>query len=552
MISIILLIAVTGWLGFSAWHFIDLLQYLQLHEYLNQRYLGWAIGKWRQVTYTGGLLLMPLFILALLVPSVFQYLGFLAGLVLLWVLTWGYTYRQEQRRKAKAIKPLVYTARVKRLIVVGALVIAAEAYGLFMLVFGGSPLASVNWPREISAQAYTFLLLLLVMSELDALNLVIANLILFPVEAVTRIYYVRSAEKIIREINPIVIGITGSYGKTSTKEILYHLLSTQYEVLKTPRTFNTILGVCKVIREELRPTHRYFIVEMGAYKKGEIERICRLVKPQIGILTAIGPQHLERFKTIEAIARAKNELMQALPPEGVAIFNGNDPICRELARQAHGKVVHYGIQGEGDDELDVVASGVRIGLEGTSFEVSVGEVQRQKAQMPLLGRHNVSNALAAISAAMACDLPLKAALRALNTAPVAEHRLQLVRNPSQVVTIDNAYNSNPSGARVALEVLGSFQGGRKFLVTPGFVELGKIQAEEHARLGRLAAQVCDAIFLIGSRDRVNEILKGIRETDYDLQQVYCFSLLREARQKLAELARPGDVVLFENDLTDIY
>ncbi len=193
------------------------------------------------------------------------------------------------------------------------LVLLVEAGGLFWLSFRIPPYQLASWPGEADPRIFIFLFGLWLVSQLTVANILLANLVTYPVEAALRAYYVESARRIIRAVNPIVIGITGSYGKTSTKEILAHVLASHVEVLKTPRTFNTIMGVCKVIREDLKPKHKYFIVEMGAYKAGEIARICRLVRPRIGILTAVGPQHLERFKTVEKIIQAKYELIEALP-----------------------------------------------------------------------------------------------------------------------------------------------------------------------------------------------------------------------------------------------
>ncbi|HEX9013749.1 MAG TPA: Mur ligase family protein, partial [Anaerolineaceae bacterium] len=271
----------------------------------------------------------------------------------------------------------------------------------------------------------------------------------------------------------------------------------------------------------------------------------------IGILTAVGPQHLERFGSIEAIARAKNELIQNLPVDGVAVVNGDDPICRELAEKAAVRSVRYGLLA-GSPRLDLRAQNPVISDQGTSFEMVLGAQPLQPARTLLLGRHNLSNCLGGVLAAVECGMTTKEAVHALASLPPLEHRLQVVRAPGGITTIDNAYNSNPSGAKVALEVLASFNRGRKVLVTPGFAELGSIQAEEHAELGRSAAVVCDFIFLIGDSQRTGEILAGIQEKSFDPERVYCYNRLNDARPKLREVLQPGDVVLFENDLIDIY
>ena len=293
--SFLLGILLLFFLALSLWHLIDLLQFLQLHEYLSGRFLNWSIGHIPRILRPVEVLALVVVLAGLLLPDRLGWVLPMLGLAV-WIVTGIVSVIRWRKSRSKTIKPLVFTARVKRLVAGGVIVLLIEAAVLSWFFLGSSPFNLSSWQSVTPVQALVLTLLLWVASQVTALNLVAANLLTWPVEEAMRQYYIRSALKIIRQVNPIVIGITGSYGKTSTKEILAQLLGSKYEVLKTPRTFNTILGVCKVIREELKPKHKYFIVEMGAYKPGEIARICRLVQPQIGILTAVGPQHLERFK----------------------------------------------------------------------------------------------------------------------------------------------------------------------------------------------------------------------------------------------------------------
>ena len=539
-----LLAAVVLWLGISAWHLVDLLQFFQQHEYLTGRFLRWCAGHWDRVLTPLETLPLAAFAAGMAFPAALP--GSIWAFLALWLAAAGASYLRWRRARARVIKPLVFTARVKRLLAAALIAALAEAALLAWAVFGG-----LAFPAALGAGGLAFAALLWAFEQLTALNLVIANGVAFPVEEALRQRYISEARRIIRKVNPVVIGITGSYGKTSTKEILAHLLGARGVVLKTPKTYNTILGVCKVIREELKPQHEYFIVEMGAYKPGEIARICQLVRPKLGILTAVGPQHLERFKTIENIARAKNELIEALPADGVAIFNGDDPICRQLAAKARVKTLLYGMNPESQG-LFVRGFNPAASEDGTSFEVEIAGREPEAARTQLLGRHNITNCLGAVAAAVECGLAPREAVRGLSSLEPLDHRLQAIRAPGGITTLDNAYNSNPSGAKVALEVLASFPHGRKVLVTPGFAELGPIQAQEHARLGKAAAQVCDFIFLIGDQGRREEILAGIRETGFNPERVYCYNRLNDAREQLRQLLQPGDVVLFENDLIDIY
>ncbi len=547
----VLIAAVVTWLLVSAWHTIDLLQFFQQHEYLSGRFLQWSVKHWLRVIYPFEFLTLAGILAGRVMHISLVLTGGLA--VLLWLTGAGIGFLRWRTERVKVIKPLVYTARIKRLLAAAALAAAAEAA---IVVWITSP-----WLKSYQSTPFTlttggsillfYVFCMWLQSQLSPLNIVVANGLAFPVEEASRQRYIREAREKIARLDPIVIGITGSYGKTSTKEVLAHILGAKYPVLKTPKTFNTILGVCKVIRDELKPEHRYFIVEMGAYKPGEIERICDLVHPKIGILTAVGPQHLERFGSVEAIAQAKYELIQALPADGVAIFNGDDPICRELAEKTRVRTLRYGMQAE-SSSLDLRAANLVTSDQGTSFDLQIGSQPAVTARTQLLGRHNVTNCLGAILVATECGLTLKETVRALASLTPLEHRLQVVRAAGGITTIDNAYNSNPSGAKVALEVLASFQSGRKVLVTPGFAELGAIQAEEHKRLGENAAEVCDYIFLIGDAGRTGEILEGVHAKGFDPKRVFCYERLAAAKERLRELLQPGDVVLFENDLIDIY
>jgi UDP-N-acetylmuramoyl-tripeptide--D-alanyl-D-alanine ligase len=547
----VLIAAFVTWLLVSAWHTIDLLQFFQQHEYLSGRFLQWSVKRWSRVIYPVEFLALAGILAGRVMRTSWVVTGWFT--VMLWLVGAGIGFFRWRSERQKVIKPLVYTARIKRLLAAAIITAAVEAAVIFWI--------TDPWLQSYRSFPFTltaggsilvfYILCLWLHAQLTPLNIVLANGLAFPVEEASRQRYIREAREKIDRLDPIVIGITGSYGKTSTKEILAHLLGSKYAVLKTPKTFNTILGVCKVIREDLKPEHRYFIVEMGAYKPGEIARICDLVHPKIGILTAVGPQHLERFGSVETIARAKYELIEALPADGVAIFNGDDEICRQLAEKTQVKTLRYGMQPE-SPSLDLRAATLITSDQGTSFELQLGAEPALPSRTQLLGRHNVTNTLGAVLTATECGLSLKDAVRAIASLTPLEHRLQVVRAAGGIITLDNAYNSNPSGAKVALEVLASFQSGQKVLVTPGFAELGAIQAEEHRRLGENAAGVCDYIFLIGDPVRTGEILAGVQSKGFDPQRVFCYERLAAAKEHLRSLLQPGDVVLFENDLIDIY
>ena len=447
-------------------------------------------------------------------------------------------------------KSLVLTPRATRLLATSYVLTAGVLLLIIGFASGGLFLPLPNQPNNWELPP--IIIGALVINQAIGLIIVAANLIMYPVEASFRQHFVRSARRIFRSHpNLQVIAVTGSYGKTSTKEIIAHILSARYCVLKTPRSFNTVMGICKVIRESLRPDHEIFVVEMGAYRKGEIKTLCQLTPPKIGVLTAIGPQHLERFKTLERVAEAKYELMEHLPPNGRAIFNGDDPFCRKLAeRPAPFIVRRYGLD-PANDGLNVWAENIGVSPQGTEFDLHTAEGTSIHIVTQLLGHHNVSNILASASVAVECGLTLPEIAGAINSLEPVEHRLQKIQGAGGVTVIDDAYNANPAGVQVALEVLHQLPGEQKVLVTPGMVELGEREEEEHRQMGMMAADVCDYVILVGAK-RTRAIAEGLREKDFPINRLMVVQNLDEATQCLQTFVRPADVVLFENDLPDTY
>ncbi|MBU1262741.1 UDP-N-acetylmuramoyl-tripeptide--D-alanyl-D-alanine ligase [bacterium] len=366
--------------------------------------------------------------------------------------------------------------------------------------------------------------------QLASLNLVLANILIWPTEKLINLRYLIMAKKKLKRLKPKVIGITGSYGKTSTKHILAHILSQKYKVLATPESYNTLMGICKVINNNLLPEHQIFIVEMGAYKRGDIKELCDLVKPEIGILTGIGLQHLERFGSVENIRKTKFELIESLPKDGIAILNSGCKYCQKF--QPKVKTIRYGGQ----------EKGIRVSAEGLSFSVNGITFQTS-----LLGSHNLQNILSAIACARELKMTLEEIQRAVFSLPQIPHRLQLIKTPTSII-IDDAYNSNPVGAKEALFLLSQFS-GRKILVTPGMIELGEKEYEENRLFGEEAAKTCDVVILVGKK-RTKAIADGLLSAGFSKDNLFVVKSLDEARDKLSQIR--GDVILFENDLPDNY
>jgi UDP-N-acetylmuramoyl-tripeptide--D-alanyl-D-alanine ligase len=545
---IVVALAITVTLRWALWRTQVALHMLQLDSYANHRLVQWLMAQpqRRLIEVPSGLCHVLFVIVLLVLPA-----GFVDGALLLmaWVVSAAglllYAYRWAEPPK----KPLVYTGRARRILGT-SLAISCAIMG-FSTWFALSRIQS-DLSTALSLYAVLVIALAaLAVIQLSPLTTVVANLTLSPVQNAINHTYLRRAQKRLREVQPLVVGITGSYGKTSTKYLLEHLLAGHRRVLKTPLSYNTMMGVCRVINESLDADIEVFIAEMGAYRRGDIKELSDFVQPTIGILTAIGPQHLERFKTIDNIEATKYELIAALPASGVAIFNNDDPRCRRLAdRTAHVRVMRYGLNTTAPP-LDLWAENIAMGAEGLSFTMMSRDGGHIGVRTVLLGHHNVLNILGASCAALALGIPLAHLAKAIQELPPVPHRLQLLDNGGGVTVIDDSYNSNPIGATQALEVLGSFTTGQRILVTPGMIELGPLEAHLNEELGAKAAEVCDYVVLVGV-ERTRPLVAGLQSKNFPPERIRVVRDLKGATIILPTIVGVGDTVLFENDLPDQY
>jgi UDP-N-acetylmuramoyl-tripeptide--D-alanyl-D-alanine ligase len=433
----------------------------------------------------------------------------------------------------------------------------ARAWRIFLVTLGfhavvatglGLLMAGVGFFGELHSRVFLSALSAGVTGQFTPFLLVLSNCFLWPIEQVVRQSYLSSAARRITAAAPKIVAVTGSYGKTTTKEIIAHILSSRYRVLKTPASYNTLMGVCKVIRGELLPGHDFFVVEMGAYKRKSIARLCDLTRPLISVITTIGVQHLERFGSVEKIKLAKAEIIEALSPEGVAVLNGDNPACREVEWLTKARIVRFGLGSAKD--LDFWARNVRFSAEGVDFTLHGQGGRFVQIQSKLLGRHSIMNILAATAVVLELGLSLEEVSDRLRTLEPVPHRLQPLKGVGGVTIIDDAYNANPEGAIAALETLAEFK-GRKILITPGLVELGERGFEENKKIGIVAAGVCDVVLLVGPQQTL-AIQEGLAESGFDHKDLRVFVDSQEAIKHLWKMTRPGDVVLFENDLPDQY
>ncbi|MDI6617279.1 MAG: UDP-N-acetylmuramoyl-tripeptide--D-alanyl-D-alanine ligase [Clostridiales bacterium] len=460
-------------------------------------------------------------------------LGYSAFIV--WAFVNVYMIYKNMSVKRKAKKPLRFTPRAIRLFITNLL--------LLLLWTGAACFLAKN--------IIFFILYLSLIKFLHPLNMALSTFLIYPFEMLVHYRYYRIAQlKIAGMKNLKVIGITGSYGKTSTKYFLKTILSEKYNTLMTPESYNTPMGITRVIREQLKDNHEVFVCEMGARNVGDIKTLCKLVNPTVGILTSIGPQHLETFKSLANIVKTKYELIQALPYYGTAIFNGDNSYCLNLARKTGIETLIYSIKG-GDSDIFLTAEGIKISKEGLRFKVKSQDGIEFECQTRLLGKHNVSNLLAAICAALKLGLTPDEIKRGISKIEPVPHRLEILKTNNGVTVIDDAFNSNPVGSREALEAIKEFTDGSRIVVTPGMVELGSIEYEENKKFGKVMSKCCDLAILVGIK-RSKPIIEGLKMGNFPEDKIIVVPDLNEAQKKIGQIVKVNDVVLFENDLPDNY
>jgi UDP-N-acetylmuramoyl-tripeptide--D-alanyl-D-alanine ligase len=342
-----------------------------------------------------------------------------------------------------------------------------------------------------------------------------------------------------RQFNTKVIGITGSVGKTSTKELAYSVLSQRYCTLKSPGNRNSILGLPPVLLQ-LQPKHQYAVLEMGMYTTGEIARLCELAKPTIGVVTMVGPVHLERAGSLEAIVAAKRELVEALPADGTAILNKDNARVMSMAAHTKAQVFTYGLNPSAHIWADNIES---MGLEGMRFTLHHGQ-ETLNIQAPLLGRHSVHTALRAAAVGLVTGLSWEQIITGLSHSQ-AQLRLVAASGPKGSTIIDDTYNSSPDSAMAALNLLNDLD-GRHVAVLGDMLELGYLEEEGHRLVGRRAADVAQVLITLGKRARwmAEEALKVGMPAD----RVFMVDDMETAVSTLQEIIQPQDMILIKGSL----
>lgn len=503
------------------------LQMLQQNSYFPRRYTSWL----KENEVSRFLLKASLFIF-------YSFLNLKNNAVLLCVSIYSIIYMVAcivgaVKNHKKSIIKLVFTARIKRMYGVYALLLTALCLLQILLAKGAY---------------YWFLSLAFLLALLPYIAVYILWAVMYPAEKMITKHYIKDAKKILASFGGRlkIVGITGSYGKTGTKNILFKMLSEKYNTLTTPKNFNTPMGVVRTVRELLRPETEVFICEMGAKKAGDIKELCELVgKVDCGIITSVGPQHLDTFGDIRTVTNTKFELYDAVRENGGNLFaNTDNNLIKEKSISVD--IVPYGT----DSALDFYADNIEMSETAESFELHLkGETVRVRTK--LLGQHNILNIVGAAALAYSMGVSAKQIAFAVSRLEAVEHRLELKRYIAGSTLIDDAYNANPEGCLEACRVLSRFEGKKRIIVTPGLVELGEREYDCNFELGKTAAQCADIIILVGIK-RSKPLADGIDTTDFDKKNLHIVSSFKEAQEVFAPMCDTNTVLLFENDLPDNY
>ncbi len=531
-----LLVPIAGIL-FAARRLLRYLRFFQQEEYNNARYLIWLNEKNAFDTK------------AFRLCAISAVLCFVAGLVSASLLLWVTAIcavalvvlglREEDPRRSGKLR-LNMTERATRIYRV-ALELTALASLLSLIVAMWFPswlMVPLLWGAQLMLARFT------------PNMLVAANGLLAPGEQQIQDAFLDAARKKFRQSRPYTVGITGSYGKTSTKSILGQVLETSLgPTFWPPKGINTIMGITRDIRERLVPGYPYAVLEIGAYGIGSIERVCRSFPIDAAIVTAVGIMHLDRFGSAENIYTAKSELARAVPEKGILVCNGDNPGSRRMAEQYKRQTtLLYGLD-KSQGPLDCWAEDVKTVADGSEFTIHLGG-KSYPVRTPLVGTAAVSNILAAFTMATALGADPLTVVAALANLEQVENRLERTKAGGATYLRD-AYNSNPVGFQTALDVLGAHPGTRKILMTPGMIELGPEQVSENRRLAESAAKVVDIALIVGETNRA-ALVEGLKAGGLAPEKILTFSGREGALQELKALQSDGDVILLENDLPDLY
>lgn len=525
------------------------LHIFQQKGYKLNEYNHWLHKNFVQRVITAEHLLFNIIIFALAIFLSSTLTGSSAVIILsLFGFSWFGPFNYYSSENTK--KPLAFTSRMIRLTVpfaiLALLIPAAVTYTSYT---GHIPFTRFGLQQSFLYSADIYLLGFgwVLADALIPFWIHLAALLTKPIEHYVHRHFIKLARQRLAQMPDLtVIGITGSYGKTSTKFMIRDLLSERFSVCATPGSYNTPMGICKVINNKLESRHQVLVLEMGARYEGNIDELCDIAEPDISVITNVGIAHLETFGSQDAIARTKSSLIKRTQPDGKAVLNVDDERVAAMADLRE----DLSIVKVGAENGNIQGTDIEYGPDGMAFIVSTTE-QSLQFKMKLLGKHNMQNMLLAVGVAQSLGLRLSTMATAAGRMEPVEHRLEL-KKQGMFTVIDDAFNSNPVGAGHAVEVLSKFKGGRRIIITPGMIELGDLQDEKNKQFGRQIADAnLDLVILVGE-EQTRAIQNGLLSADFDMEKVQTVQSLDEANSVMQDFAQEGDVVLYENDLPDSF
>ncbi|MBP9839058.1 MAG: UDP-N-acetylmuramoyl-tripeptide--D-alanyl-D-alanine ligase [Proteobacteria bacterium] len=502
------------------------LKFFQQEEYDNKRFINWYFAN---TTFDKKISLFCVLLLGvnLVYPLSLVVAAISFSLYALWLV-----FSEKNPTKFGKIK-LKLTERAKRI------------YGLAFLLY---LVLQIIWLSKLSLNPFNFLITQIFLFQILPFSLLLAKSLLQFDEDRRQRKFMQEAKDKLAKINPYVVGITGSYGKSTTKGILAKLMELSLgPTFWPPKSINTPMGITREIRENMKDFHKYAIIEMGAYGIGSIKRLCDLTPPQAGIVTVVGVAHLERYKTEEAILKAKSELAQAIPADGVLVCNADNAGTRKIAELCPKKqTLFYSLENK---EVDCFADNIEFLESGTKFSIHY-QSKVYSAFTRIHGRPAVSNILAAFTLCCGLGANPEVVIAAMGNIEPYNNRLEVVRLGGGL-QINDAYNSNPLGFKAALEVLQQLKGARKILMTPGMIELGERQYSENFEVAKYAASICDTVVIVGLTNR-EALEKGCIAGGLSAGKVLYAINREEAFSIIAKIRTADDILLIENDLPDLY
>ena len=432
-----------------------------------------------------------------------------------------------------AKKKFVYTKRVK-------ITYAIIAFVLFVTALGVFNIANLEYGAMVLVPLSMF-------KYFSVFMILFGNVLAKPILKIGNRKYIKEAKEIIASNKKMkIIGITGSYGKTSTKNIVSALLEQRFITVMTPKSYNTTLGVVKTIREEIKPYTEVFVCEMGAARLGEIKEICEIATPDISVITSIGPQHLTSFKSMENVQKGKYEIITYSKPNSIAILNvDNEYIKDGIEKYAKGKeVIEYSLNGDTRYRVE----NIEMSDKGSVFDILEGDYPI-RVETKLLGKHNIYNIVCAVAIARELGMTNEEIRKGIKKIKPVEHRLEL-KMMGNVLALDDSFNSNPEGSKAAVETLCMFKDKYKVMVTPGMIELGDKTDELNEKLGEYASSL-DFVILVGEIT-TKAIVKGLKNKGFENYEIV--NDIYDAFEKLQEMqiSHQNLIALFENDLPDSY